>query len=95
VIGPSLEAAVSRLPITVDGIALFLIARGIKGIPLDRDQCPLAHYLTDETGRRVVVGVMKAWHPYEGDVVVLPPVVIDFVEQFDRGTLPRKEALLA
>lgn len=93
--GYSLLAVIEGLPHTVDDIVLLMIRRRIKGIPLDREQCPLARYLTDETGRPVVVGAYRAYHPGEGDVVPLPQAAIDFAEEFDMGLLPRKEALIA
>lgn len=90
-----LAEVIAALPDSVAGITTVLIVNGVWGIPNDATRCPLARFLSGEIGEPVRVALGYAQAVSDVNLVMLPDAVGTFVHQFDNGTLPRKERLLA
>jgi hypothetical protein len=91
----TLREAVDALPTTVAEVTRFFVEHNIRGVQSEAMLCPLAMYLSAETGQTVVVGLSLAWPKfYKDDPVELPAHLLGFIEQFDGDILPGREALL-
>lgn len=86
---------------TVSGIASMLEREGIKGNKGEPGSCPIAVYLTKESGVSVRFGITTAWvkrHPngsnsnpaWEKD---MNRVVTEFASLFDEGNYPQLDAM--
>lgn len=86
----SLEEALAQLPDTADGIAAYLIERGLRGERDDGCKCPVANYLRAAGLPDPLVDPDDAYISGvdEAERVKLPVHVREFVNRFDDGAWP-------
>lgn len=74
-----------------DQMAVYLEAEQITGRPGMTYSCPVAKYLTRETGQAMSAGAMYAFPSTNTDhaMVKMPRMVREFIARFDARSYPR------
>lgn len=74
------------------GLVQYLRIEGIKGIPGRARRCPIANYLRRETGLEVGVSTRAVAVDNCDGSFDIPPVVSEFINNFDRGAIMELDA---
>jgi hypothetical protein len=90
-----LQVLLGTLGTSPEQVAETLRAKGIKGQPMQAHSCPIAKWLSAETGAAVVTvdtgscGVYLGFGPGRESVQATPPGAVDqFIVQFDDREYP-------
>ena len=81
-----LRVLLRRLGSTPEGVAHSLMARGLRGVVDDAENCPVAAYLSEEGAESIAVNAQCI--ECEDFEVLTPRPIAHFVSQFDDGHWP-------
>jgi len=76
---------------TENEVVAFLRARHITGSRKDSEKCPVAEYLSHETGEDIGVAEKFIYTLFSKVPTALPQSVQDFIAGFDAGKYPDLE----